>query len=254
MNRVTAATLMNAQSSRSHAIFTLTLEQRSGGGERRVSKFHLLDLAGSERVKRTGAQGMRFKEGVAINTSLLALGNVISALSEESSRVKKAGSPSLHVPYRDSKLTRLLQDSLGGNSKTCMIACVSSAEENLEESLNTLRYAARARAIRNAPKINKGSEVESSLVSLRAEVSRLQAALAAGGGLQQQVASREGGMGSKNNWWEGVLWGVQTEEDAAARLMVLPLVEEEALGLKGLLSEAVLSMSRTHSSSGGGDD
>jgi hypothetical protein len=194
-SRVTAATLMNEHSSRSHAVLTLSLEQRlpCGGGvggasERRASKFHLLDLAGSERVKRTGAVGQRFREGVAINTSLLALGNVICALSDDAARGGGGGSGArgAHIPYRDSKLTRLLQDSLGGNSKTCMVACVSSAEANLEESLNTLRYAARARAIRNAPKINRGAggAADAALAALRAEVARLQEALRAeqGGG------------------------------------------------------------------------
>jgi hypothetical protein len=120
--RTTGSTLMNQQSSRSHAIFTIIVEQRSlqeGSSSNDVitAKFHLVDLAGSERAKRTGAVGMRFKESVTINCGLLALGNVISALGDE----RKRGH---HVPYRESKLTRMLQDSLGGNSRTCMIACI----------------------------------------------------------------------------------------------------------------------------------
>eukprot|EP00889_Picochlorum_renovo_P006261 jgi/Picre1/33291/NNA_008615.t1 len=106
---------------------------------------HLVDLAGSERVKRTKSEGQRLQEGIKINKGLLALGNVINALSENKQ----------HVPYRDSKLTRMLQDSLGGNSRTLMIACVSPADVNLEESLNTLRYASRARAIKNKPVVNR---------------------------------------------------------------------------------------------------
>jgi hypothetical protein len=106
-----------------------------------------VDLAGSERVKRTGAVGMSFKESVTINCGLLALGNVISALGDERNKGR-------HVPYRQSKLTRVLQDSLGGNSRTCMIACISTAEINLEETLNTLKYANRACNIRNKPIIN----------------------------------------------------------------------------------------------------
>ena len=98
------------------------------------AKFHFVDLAGSERAKRTLAEGQRMKEGIAINLSLLVLGNVISALGDERRR-------GVHVPYRDSVLTRLLQDSLGGNSRTLMIACVSPAEINLDETLNTLRCA-----------------------------------------------------------------------------------------------------------------
>ena len=204
--RVTASTLMNATSSRSHAIVTIMLEQRVPVGgwdqiyappvdvggvlglglgdgttppatQRFVSKFHLLDLAGSERAKRTGAVGTRFKEGVAINSSLLTLGNVICALSDGDAR-KRGG----HVPYRNSKLTRLLADSLGGNSRTVMLACVSPAEVNVDETLNTLRYAARARAIKNAPKVNRGAADENALNALRTEVAALRAKLGIGAG------------------------------------------------------------------------
>lgn len=192
--RATASTGMNDRSSRSHAIFTITLEQRrqvstspggstgrggnnDGGGNSargmrssRVmgeeddddgddtglegdqgiddylcAKMHLVDLAGSERAKRTKAEGARLKEGIHINRGLLSLGNVINAIVDNHK----------HIPYRDSKLTRLLQDSLGGNSRTVMIACVSPADINFEETLNTLRYADRARHIRNKPKINR---------------------------------------------------------------------------------------------------
>ncbi|KAG0584179.1 hypothetical protein KC19_3G191000 [Ceratodon purpureus] len=163
--RATASTNMNSQSSRSHAIFTITVEQRrkwdigpDGSNplledcneDYLCAKLHLVDLAGSERAKRTGADGLRFREGVHINKGLLALGNVISALGDDKKR-KEGG----HVPYRDSKLTRLLQDSLGGNSSTVMIACVSPADSNAEETLNTLKYANRARNIQNKPTVNR---------------------------------------------------------------------------------------------------
>lgn len=118
-----------------------------------VSKFHFVDLAGSERLKRTAAQGDRVKEGISINSGLLALGNVISALGDPS----KARTMT-HVPYRDSKLTRLLQDSLGGNAHTLMIACVSPAEWNVAETLNTLKYANRARNIKNRAEIREKEE------------------------------------------------------------------------------------------------
>ena len=167
VGRTTGGTKMNAESSRSHAIFTIILEQRhltreamrQHRGAYSSAKFHLVDLAGSERNKRTGAVGSRFKESININSGLLALGNVISALSDDQGR-KQSGKESetrkhLHVPYRESKLTRLLQDSLGGNSRTCMIACVSPTDSNLDETLNTLKYAARARNIRNKPKVNR---------------------------------------------------------------------------------------------------
>ncbi|KAM9451565.1 kinesin family member 4 [Clarias gariepinus] len=147
--RTVGSTAMNAASSRSHAIFTISLEQRRGGdkNDAMVSKLHLVDLAGSERQKKTKAEGDRLKEGISINRGLLSLGNVISALGDES----KKGT---FVPYRDSKLTRLLQDSLGGNSHTLMIACVSPADSNIEETINTLRYADRARKIKNKPVLN----------------------------------------------------------------------------------------------------
>ncbi|MGH0152631.1 UNVERIFIED_CONTAM: hypothetical protein FKN15_053028 [Acipenser sinensis] len=147
--RTVASTAMNSASSRSHAIFTITVEQRKKHDKNVVfrSKLHLVDLAGSERQKKTKAEGDRLKEGISINKGLLSLGNVISALGDEN----KKGS---HVPYRDSKLTRLLQDSLGGNSHTLMIACVSPADSNMEETINTLRYADRARKIKNKPVIN----------------------------------------------------------------------------------------------------
>lgn len=147
--RTVASTAMNSASSRSHAIFTITVEQRKKHDKNVLfrSKLHLVDLAGSERQKKTKAEGDRLKEGININKGLLSLGNVISALGDEN----KKGS---HVPYRDSKLTRLLQDSLGGNSHTLMIACVSPADSNMEETINTLRYADRARKIKNKPVIN----------------------------------------------------------------------------------------------------
>ncbi|XP_055915378.1 chromosome-associated kinesin KIF4 [Eupeodes corollae] len=147
--RAVASTAMNEQSSRSHAIFTLTIQSSSKNEVKNVisSKFHLVDLAGSERSKKTKATGDRFKEGVKINQGLLALGNVISALGTNQG--------SGYVGYRDSKLTRLLQDSLGGNSVTLMIACVSPADYNVGETLSTLRYADRARKIKNKPIVNQ---------------------------------------------------------------------------------------------------
>eukprot|EP00668_Euglena_longa_P015698 GGOE01019828.1.p1 GENE.GGOE01019828.1~~GGOE01019828.1.p1 ORF type:complete len:1054 (-),score=372.77 GGOE01019828.1:389-3259(-) len=171
VQRSTAATLMNDTSSRSHSIFTLTMEQRyrqpdgSSAPENFIlSKFHLVDLAGSERVKKTGATGARLKESVTINGGLLALGNVISCLGDTQRKT-----PTSHVPYRDSKLTRLLQDSLGGNSRTLMLACISPADSSLEETLNTLRYANRARNIRNTPVVNRDPHA-ALIASLRGEL------------------------------------------------------------------------------------
>ncbi|KAI9995996.1 hypothetical protein PInf_013174 [Phytophthora infestans] len=183
-SRVTGSTLMNEHSSRSHAIFSLLLEQRDlTSGTRRFSKFHLVDLAGSERAKRTGAVAGRFKESVSINQGLLALGNVISALGDDKRRIGTAGG-TVHVPYRDSKLTRLLQDSLGGNARTLMIACVSPASVNFEETLNTLKYANRAKNIKNKPIVNDrvASEEERQrndleMTRMREEIANLQTQL-----------------------------------------------------------------------------
>ncbi|KAG8450958.1 hypothetical protein GDO86_003296 [Hymenochirus boettgeri] len=170
LSRTTASTQMNSQSSRSHAIFSIHLQQTrvdssSQEYETLTAKFHFVDLAGSERLKRTGATGERAREGISINCGLLALGNVISALGDQSKKI-------LHVPYRDSKLTRLLQDSLGGNSQTMMIACVSPSDRDFMETLNTLKYANRARNIKNRVTANQeqsGQQVQ----ALRAELARL---------------------------------------------------------------------------------
>ncbi|KAH0694176.1 hypothetical protein KY285_021273 [Solanum tuberosum] len=180
--RATGSTKMNSQSSRSHAIFTISLEQKklsncsSGstnddGDDILCAKLHLVDLAGSERAKRTGADEMRLREGIHINKGLLALGNVISALGDEKKRKEGA-----HIPYRDSKLTRLLQDSLGGNSKTVMIACVSPADTNAEETLNTLKYANRARNIQNKAIVNR-DPMAAQMQRMRSQIEQLQAEL-----------------------------------------------------------------------------
>ncbi|XP_058623068.1 kinesin-like protein KIF21A isoform X4 [Onychostoma macrolepis] len=192
LSRTTASTQMNVQSSRSHAIFTIHIcqvrvcapaetppEQDSETDNRLANsssemeefetltaKFHFVDLAGSERLKRTGATGDRAKEGISINCGLLALGNVISALGDRSKR-------STHVPYRDSKLTRLLQDSLGGNSRTVMIACISPSDQDFMETLNTLKYANRARNIKNRVMVNQ-DKASQQISALRTEIARLQ--------------------------------------------------------------------------------
>ncbi|XP_038652069.1 kinesin-like protein KIF3A isoform X3 [Scyliorhinus canicula] len=149
-NRSVGATNMNEHSSRSHAIFTITIECSEKGIDGnihvRMGKLHLVDLAGSERQGKTGATGQRLKEATKINLSLSTLGNVISALVD---------GKSTHVPYRNSKLTRLLQDSLGGNSKTMMCANIGPADYNYDETISTLRYANRAKNIKNKARINE---------------------------------------------------------------------------------------------------
>ncbi|KAG1656088.1 Osmotic avoidance abnormal protein 3 [Nymphon striatum] len=170
-NRSVGATLMNADSSRSHSIFTIyleTMQNRDDGQEHiRKGKLNLVDLAGSERQAKTGATGDRLKEATKINLSLSALGNVISALVDGKSK---------HIPYRDSKLTRLLQDSLGGNTKTLMVACLSPADNNYDETLSTLRYANRAKNIKNKPKINEDPK-EALLREYQLEIDRLKSML-----------------------------------------------------------------------------
>lgn len=173
--RTTASTKMNDQSSRSHAIFTISIQQTRVACDAKdievlSAKFHFVDLAGSERLKRTGATGQRAREGISINTGLLCLGNVISALGDTS---KKA----IHIPYRDSKLTRLLQDSLGGNSQTLMIACVSPSHRDFMETLNTLRYANRAKNIKNKVVINQDSSSHT-IALLKKEIAALKLELA----------------------------------------------------------------------------
>ncbi|XP_077172618.1 kinesin-like protein KIF16B isoform X2 [Paroedura picta] len=184
INRTTAATGMNDVSSRSHAIFTMNFTQAKFDAEmpcETVSKIHLVDLAGSERADATGATGVRLKEGGNINKSLVTLGNVISALADLSQDAANsfAKKKQVFVPYRDSVLTWLLKDSLGGNSKTLMIATISPADVNYGETLSTLRYANRAKNIINKPTINEDPNVKL-IRELRAEIARLKALLAQG--------------------------------------------------------------------------
>ncbi|KAF5280415.1 hypothetical protein FQR65_LT03224 [Abscondita terminalis] len=175
-HRTTAATNMNDVSSRSHAIFTITFVQAgycNGIPSETVSKIHLVDLAGSERADSTGATGERLKEGAHINKSLVTLGSVISGLAEVSAE-SNGHRKSLFIPYRDSVLTWLLKDSLGGNSKTIMIAAISPADCNYGETLSTLRYANRAKNIINKPTINEDPNVKL-IRELREEISKLRA-------------------------------------------------------------------------------
>jgi kinesin family protein 4/21/27 len=238
--RATAATGMNDRSSRSHAIFTIHVETVSAGadapGDVTRAKMHLVDLAGSERAKRTKAEGARLQEGIQINKGLLALGNVISALGDDKRRRAKGA----HVPYRDSKLTRLLQDSLGGNSRTVMVACISPADANLDETLNTLKYANRARNIVNTPTVTfdenspnaalRVAKLRRALAAARSEIAHLKlkgaGALGSGGG---GAFESFGGLGSGDT-------DVSAKLDAMeARAM---LAEAEASRLRADLKSA----------------
>ncbi|NWH15594.1 KIF3C protein, partial [Grus americana] len=169
--RSVGSTNMNEHSSRSHAIFLITIECSETGpdGEEhiRVGKLNLVDLAGSERQSKMGAHGERPKEASKINLSLSALGNVISALVD---------GKSTHIPYRDSKLTRLLQDSLGGNAKTIMVATLGPASHSYDESLSTLRFANRAKNIKNKPRVNEDPK-DTLLREFQEEIVRLKAQL-----------------------------------------------------------------------------
>ncbi|KAB5520273.1 hypothetical protein DKX38_024592 [Salix brachista] len=165
--RRTAETLLNKQSSRSHSIFSITIhiKECTPEGEEMIKcgKLNLVDLAGSENISRSGAREGRAREAGEINKSLLTLGRVINALVEHSG----------HVPYRDSKLTRLLRDSLGGKTKTCIIATISPSIHSLEETLSTLDYAHRAKNIKNKPEINQKMMKSAMIKDLYSEIDRL---------------------------------------------------------------------------------
>uniref|UniRef100_A0A8C2D5C5 Kinesin-like protein n=1 Tax=Cyprinus carpio TaxID=7962 RepID=A0A8C2D5C5_CYPCA len=218
-SRSVGFTKMNERSSRSHAIFVITIECSEMGidGEDhiRVGKLNMVDLAGSERQSKTGAQGQRFKEAAKINLSLSALGNVISALVD---------GKSTHVPYRDSKLTRLLQDSLGGNSKTVMVATVGPASCHYDETLTTLRYANRAKNIRNKPKINEDPK-DALLREFQEEIARLKAQLEERGMLaKERRRRRRNSMRMKRSMSSGE---VETPRDG--EVGVVQTVQEESV-------------------------
>jgi kinesin family protein 3/17 len=221
--RTSGATNMNEHSSRSHAIFTFWIERQHAAkeeealtgakkeqGQVTVGKLNLVDLAGSERVAKTGATGVRAKQGQAINKSLTQLSIVIKALVDREAD-KRLGKKT-HVPYRDSVLTRLLSDSLGGNSKTLMIAACSPAESNKEETISTLRFAAQVKSVKNKPKVNEDAK-DAQLREMTEEIARLRAI--SGGG------SGSGGASFKN-------------EDAAAKMlqMVVRLALEKSRAKK----------------------
>lgn len=167
-NRHIGSTEMNFESSRSHSCFSMSIESKRGAEgltNVKASKLHFVDLAGSERQKQTAATGERLKEATNINKSLTTLGLVINSL------VEVAQGKSRHIPYRDSKLTFLLKDSLGGNSRTCMIAAVSAASTQFQETLSTLKFAQRAKMIKNKASINE--ESSGNIEGLRKEIKRL---------------------------------------------------------------------------------
>ncbi|KAL3252325.1 hypothetical protein MRX96_017648 [Rhipicephalus microplus] len=221
-NRSVGATLMNADSSRSHSIFTIHLEQMELNARNsiRTGKLNLVDLAGSERQAKTGASGERLREATKINLSLSALGNVISALVDGRSK---------HIPYRDSKLTRLLQDSLGGNTRTLMLACISPADVNYDETLSTLRYASRAKNIQNRPCVNEDPK-DALLREYRQELERLKQLLSGGivhghaGGVVCDARSNSEVVNQLKNDYEAQMTELRNkyreEQESRAKLMM----------------------------------
>uniref|UniRef100_A0A5K3ET67 Kinesin-like protein n=1 Tax=Mesocestoides corti TaxID=53468 RepID=A0A5K3ET67_MESCO len=225
---------MNELSSRSHAIFIVTIEscEVDGDGKShiRVGKLNLVDLAGSERQSKTQSEGERLKEATKINLSLSTLGNVISALVDETCT---------HVPYRDSKLTRLLQNSLGGNSKTVMVANIGPSSYNYDETINTLRYASRAKNIKNVPKINEDPK-DALLREYRGEIERLRQLLSSRNKVPIEVQD-----GKKDAEVENDAAEDDTSEDLAAarnaylkqQLEKLAIEKERILNDKNMVAE-----------------
>ena len=229
--RTVAATAMNATSSRAHTIFQIVLTTTSGKGVNgrkatdKVSAISLIDLAGSERAARSGASGDRLKEGCAINRSLSALGNVISALAERATNPRKRN---LLVPYRESVLTHLLKNSLGGNAKTIMIAAISPSDLNYDETMSTLRYADRAKKIKNKAVVNEdpneklitGLQKEIELLKKRLKEEALTAAAKTADALSATnecaTSEREGALAVADHGQKGIRSGGGKEDIASA--------------------------------------
>mmetsp|Transcript_286 Transcript_286/g.853 ORF Transcript_286/g.853 Transcript_286/m.853 type:complete len:767 (-) Transcript_286:217-2517(-) len=243
-NRSVGATLMNQDSSRSHSIFCIVVESTAdhpdGSRHIRVGKLNLTDLAGSERQSKTGATGERLKEATKINLSLSALGNVISSLVD---------SKSTYVPYRDSKLTRLLQDSLGGNTKTVMVANLGPADYNYDETISTLRYANRAKNIKNKPKINEDPK-DAMLREFQEEIQRLRAQLEAGGGGGEDGGGGGGGGGGRKkaalSEEELEALRAETEAEVQAIKAAKDMTEAQKVAMEEKLAEELAEKQRVH--------
>ncbi|XP_052816368.1 kinesin-like protein KIF28 isoform X3 [Mya arenaria] len=235
-SRTVASTNMNATSSRAHTVVTIIFDQiiKTDNGEtKKSSTMNLVDLAGSERADSTGATGDRLKEGANINKSLSALGNVISALADLSMGKKK-----VMVPYRDSVLTKLLQNALGGNSKTIMIAALSPADINYDETLGTLRYADRAKKIQNKAVINE-SPLDKLIRELKEENEKLKRAMESGG----MVIKQEAGMSSEDL----ERMRKQMEEEIRAQLMANQAMLEESETTQNWDQKLAAAQKETHS-------
>ncbi|XP_017267500.1 kinesin-like protein KIF3C [Kryptolebias marmoratus] len=221
--RAVGATDMNEHSSRSHALFLITVECSQPGPDGRkhirVGHLNLVDLAGSERQAKTGVQGERLKEAAKINLSLSALGNVISALADGRNG---------HVPYRDSKLTRLLQDSLGGNAKTVMVATLGPAPQHYDETLTTLRYANRAKNIQNQPRVNEDPK-DALLREFQKEIARLRAQLNHRRWLSKQKKEQLDGEDWERDGDEDTEGGEEEEEEVEKEAEEYVKMEEQRL-------------------------
>merc|ERR1719239_2115916 len=225
---------MNNESSRSHAVFTIILtftltDQRTGVSGEKVSRVSLVDLAGSERAVKTGATGDRLKEGSNINKSLTTLGLVISKLAEHGGKGKEK-----FVPYRDSVLTWLLKDNLGGNSRTVMVATISPASDNYEETLSTLRYADRAKRITNHAVVNEDPNAKI-IRELRAEVVALKDMLLNAANpevLREKMAENESIMKEMSLTWEEKLRKTGQHKEDQRQVMEKMGVHVESGGIK----------------------
>ncbi|KAK6031429.1 kinesin motor domain protein [Ostertagia ostertagi] len=237
-SRTVAATNMNAESSRSHAVFNITLTQilkdidKDFTGEK-VAKISLVDLAGSERAGKTGAMGKRLEEGGNINKSLTTLGMVISALAERSNGKKEK-----FIPYRDSVLTWLLKDNLGGNSRTVMIATISPAADNYEETLSTLRYADRAKRIVNHAVVNEDPnarvirELREEVETLRMQISQTLKEHSETAELRERLAESERLVAQMNKSWEERLRETDTLNKERQRDLAEIGISIESSGIK----------------------
>lgn len=247
--RRTADTLLNKRSSRSHSIFTITIHIKEGtiGDEELIKcgKLNLVDLAGSENIYRSGAREARAREAGEINKSLLTLGRVINALVEHS----------VHVPYRDSKLTRLLRDSLGGKTKTCIIATISPSAQCLEETLSTLDYAYRAKSIKNKPEANQKVTKAVLLKDIYVEIERMKQDIRAArekNGVyipHERFLQDEAEKKAKNERIEQLESDLNESEKQLDKFRELYLIEqEEKLNVKSELEDSKRNLETTHKS------
>lgn len=224
-NRAIASTVMNATSSRSHTILTLSIEKRkivaasSANATSTIrSKLLMVDLAGSERVRRSVSKGARLSEAKSINTSLSALGNVIAALADPNSA---------HIPYRDSKLTRLLQDSLGGTASTALIATVGPAAINYGETLSTLQFATRCMAVKSTPVLHEEVDYAEMCARLQTQVSQIQGQmteqmLTQQSKYEQTIASLRSQLGTSNSLSISLFTYILSQRDTPTAMQLIP--------------------------------